>query len=350
MAPAPQTAEAFLADGSDAFHATLATQLEASMGKAMPQMEIRFQDLSISADVAVATKDGHELPTLLNHAKKLFLGACRSKRSIRKEVLHPMSGVFKPSTTTLLLGQPGSGKSSLMKILSGRFPIHKNITLGGKVTFNGTNSDAIKDQLPQFTAYMNQRDFHCPTLTVKETLEFAHACAGGAVVPQRVLDSLQYGSDEENAQAETLLQSLYQVYPDIITRQMGLLNCQDTIVGNAMLRGVSGGERKRVTVGEMEFGMKQASFMDEISTGLDSAATFDIVKSQKSMAESLKRTIVIALLQPSPEVYNLFDDVLLLNEGHVMYHGPRALALEYFESLGFKCPPKRDVADFLLDL
>ncbi|OQR81559.1 ATP-binding Cassette (ABC) Superfamily, partial [Achlya hypogyna] len=68
------------------------------------------------------------------------------------------------------------------------------------------------------------------------------------------------------------------------------------------------------------------------------------------MAESLKKTIVIALLQPSPEVYNLFDEILLLNEGHVMYHGPRAQALEYFESLGFKCPPKRDVADFLLDL
>ncbi|OQR85571.1 ATP-binding Cassette (ABC) Superfamily, partial [Achlya hypogyna] len=320
------------------------------MGKAMPQIEIRFQDLSISAEVAVATKDGHELPTLFNHAKKVVRGLLHTKRSIRKDVLHPMSGVFKPSTTTLLLGQPGSGKSSLMKILSGRFPMHKNITVGGNITFNGANSKDIKDQLPQFTAYMNQRDFHYPTLSVKETLQFAHACSGGATVPQRVLDSLQYGSPEENAQAKALIESLYQVYPDIITRQMGLKICEDTIVGNAMLRGVSGGERKRVTVGEMEFGMKQVSLMDEISTGLDSAASFDIVKSQKSMAESLKKTIVIALLQPSPELYNLFDEVLLLNEGHVMYHGPRAQALEYFESLGFKCPPTRDVADFLLDL
>ncbi|KDO30304.1 hypothetical protein SPRG_05017 [Saprolegnia parasitica CBS 223.65] len=350
MPPSPQSADAFLQDGSDAFHASLAAQLETSMGKAMPQMEIRFQDLSISADVSVATKDGHELPTLLNHVKKIARGLARKKRSIRKDVLHPMSGVFKPSTTTLLLGQPGSGKSSLMKILSGRFPMHKNITVGGNVTYNGAKSEDVKAQLPQFTAYMNQRDFHYPTLTVKETLEFAHACSGGAAVPQRVLDSLEYGSPEENAQAKAVIQSLYNVYPDIITRQMGLKICEDTIVGNAMLRGVSGGERKRVTVGEMEFGMKQVSFMDEISTGLDSAATYDIVKSQKGMAESLKKTIVIALLQPSPEVYNLFDDVLLLNEGHVMYHGPRSLALEYFESLGFKCPPKRDVADFLLDL
>ncbi|OQR95257.1 ATP-binding Cassette (ABC) Superfamily [Achlya hypogyna] len=350
MAPAPQSADAFLQDGSDAFHATLAAQLEASMGKDMPQLEIRFQDLSIAADVTVATKNGMELPTLANDVKKGVMGLFSAKRSIRKDILHPMSGVFKPSTTTLVLGQPGSGKSSLMKILSGRFPMQKNITVGGDITFNGTKSADIGNKLPQFASYISQRDFHYATLSVKETLQFAHACSGGAAVPQRVLDSLQNGSPEENAQAKAVIQSLYQVYPDIITRQMGLKICEDTVVGNAMLRGVSGGERKRVTVGEMEFGMKMVSFMDEISTGLDSAATFDIVKSQKSMAESLKKTIAIALLQPSPEVYNLFDEVLLLNEGHVMYHGPRAQALAYFESLGFKCPPHRDVADFLLDL
>ncbi|CAK4127020.1 unnamed protein product, partial [Aphanomyces euteiches] len=117
-----------------------------------------------------------------------------------------------------------------------------------------------------------------------------------------------------------------------------------------MTRGVSGGERKRVTIGEMEFGMKQVSLLDEISTGLDSAATFDIVKSQRSMAKSLKKTIVIALLQPSPEVFDLFDDVMIMNEGYMMYHGPQSEALSYFESFGFKCPPGRDVADFLLDL
>ncbi|EQC40491.1 hypothetical protein SDRG_02382 [Saprolegnia diclina VS20] len=346
----PRTADAFLQDGSDAFHATLAAQLEASLGKTLPQLEIRFQDLAIAADVIVATKDGHELPTLLNDVKKGVLGLFSAKRSIRKDILHPMTGVFKPRTTTLVLGQPGSGKSSLMKLLSGRFPMQKNISVGGHVTYNGAASEVVGNKLPQFASYVSQRDFNYPTLTVKETLAFAHACSGGAAVPPRVLDSLVHGSPEENAQAKAVIQSLYHVYPDIITRQMGLKICEDTIVGNGMLRGVSGGERKRVTVGEMEFGMKQVSFMDEISTGLDSAATFDIVKAQKGMAASLKKTIVIALLQPSPEVYNLFDDVLLLNEGHVMYHGPRALCLQYFESLGFKCPLHRDVADFLLDL
>ncbi|OQR89078.1 ATP-binding Cassette (ABC) Superfamily, partial [Achlya hypogyna] len=316
----------------------------------MPQLEIRFENLAITANVAIASEEGNELPTLWNDAKKSVMGLFSTKRSIRKDVLHPMSGVFRPGTTTLVLGQPGSGKSSLMKILSGRFPVKGNISVGGSITYNGTSSSALGKKLPQFASYVSQRDFNYPTLTVKETLQFAHACNGGAVVPQRVLDSLENGSPEDNAQAKAVIQALYNVFPDIVTRQMGLKICEDTIVGNAMLRGVSGGERKRVTVGEMEFGMKMVSFMDEISTGLDSAATFDIVKCQKGMAASLKKTIVIALLQPSPEVYGLFDDVLLLNEGYVMYHGPREQALAYFESLGFKCPPHRDLADFLLDL
>ncbi|GMF63927.1 unnamed protein product [Phytophthora fragariaefolia] len=117
-----------------------------------------------------------------------------------------------------------------------------------------------------------------------------------------------------------------------------------------MLRGVSGGERKRVTTGEMAFGNKYAMMMDEISTGLDSAATFDIITTQRSLAKKFRKTVVISLLQPSPEVFVLFDDVIILNAGYLMYHGPCEKALAYFEGLGFKCPPSRDVADFLLDL
>ncbi|CAK4174901.1 unnamed protein product [Aphanomyces euteiches] len=307
----------------------------------MPQVEIRFKDLSIAADVVLANKDGsNELPTLANHAKKSLLGVAAKKSILHKDILHPISGVFKPATMTLLLGQPSSGKSSLMKMLAGRFAIKKNIKIGGSIEYNGTDRKEHVKNLPQLVSYISQRDYHYPMLTVQETMEFAHQSCGG-VVPQRVLDSLQNGTPEENAQAKEIIQALYQVYPDVVVRQLGLTNCKVTIVGDAMTRGVSGGERKRVTVGEMEFGMKQVSFMDEISTGLDSAATFDIVKSQRSMAKSLKKTIVIALLQPSPEVFDLFDDVMIMNEGE---------ALRYFETFGFKCPPKRDVADFLLDL
>lgn len=108
-----------------------------------------------------------------------------------------------------------------------------------------------------------------------------------------------------------------------------------------MRRGGSGGERKRVTTGEMEFGMNYMTLVDEISTGLGSAATYDIMKTQRSITNKLHKTVVIALLQPAPEVFDLFDNVVILNGGEVMYHGSRVQTLPYFERLGFKSRCRR---------
>jgi len=340
-----------MAQGPQALHAHVASRMEKALGKSLPQMEVRFKDVSVSADIVVKdeTDVSVELPTLVNVIKKSFREVRSSKHTVKKQILKNVSGVFKPGTITLVLGQPGSGKSSLMKLLSGRFPNDKNITMQGEVTYNGTPSSEMQKRLPQFISYVTQRDKHYPLLTVKETLEFAHACCGGGL-SKRDEQHFTNGTPEENKAALDAARAMFKHYPDIVIQQLGLDNCQNTIVGDAMTRGVSGGERKRVTTGEMEFGNKYVMMMDEISTGLDSAATFDIITTQRSVAKTFRKTVVISLLQPSPEVFELFDDVVILNEGHVMYHGARASALGYFESLGFKCPPRRDVADFLLDL
>lgn len=91
-------------------------------------------------------------------------------------------------------------------------------------------------------------------------------------------------------------------------------------------------------------------FMDEISTGLDSSTTFQIVKCLGDVAHVLDSTVMISLLQPAPETYNLFDDIVLLSEGKVVYHGPRENILEFFESCGYKCPERKGVADFLQEV
>ncbi|KAF1334207.1 Atp-binding protein, partial [Globisporangium splendens] len=356
-----------MAQGSHALHEHVASKVEAALGRALPQMEIRFNNLSLAADIVVASADPNtktELPSITNALKKSFGGVLAKRNVVRKEILKNVSGAFKPGTVTLLLGQPGSGKSSLMKILSGRFPLEKNITVDGEITYNGQVQQELKKVLPQFAAsvnvstariaiefaaYVNQRDKHSPTLTVKETLEYAHTFTGGELT-RRGEELLSNGSSEENMAALQATRAMFAHYPEVIIEQLGLQKCQDTVVGDAMLRGVSGGERKRVTTGEMEFGMKYVTLMDEISTGLDSAATYDIISTQRSIAKKLRKTVVIALLQPSPEVFALFDDVMILNTGELMYHGPREQVVDYFESLGFACPPERDIADYLLDL
>ncbi|GMF40663.1 unnamed protein product [Phytophthora fragariaefolia] len=311
-------AKTLMAQGPQALHDHVASRMEKALGRALPQMEVRFKDMSVSADIVVKDKTNlkTELPTLANELMKGVRGMGAKKHVVRKHILKHVSGVFQPGTITLVLGQPGSGKSSLMKLLSGRFPNQKNVTIEGEVTYNGTSSNELLRRLPQF----------------------------------REAQHLAGGTPEENQAALDAARAMFKHYPDIVIQQLGLDNCQNTIVGDAMTRGVSGGERKRVTTGEMEFGNKYVMMMDEISTGLDSAATFDIITTQRSIAKKFRKTVVISLLQPSPEVFELFDDVVILNEGHVMYHGPRGEALGYFESLGFKRPPRRDVADFLLDL
>ncbi|GLT69508.1 hypothetical protein SLA2020_416550 [Shorea laevis] len=131
---------------------------------------------------------------------------------------------------------------------------------------------------------------------------------------------------------------------------LGLDICKDTIVGDEMQRGISGGQKKRVTTGEMIVGPTKTLFMDEISTGLDSSTTYQIVKCLQQIVHLTEATILMSLLQPAPETFDLFDDIILLSEGQIVYQGPRVHILEFFERCGFKCPERKGTADFLQEV
>lgn len=128
---------------------------------------------------------------------------------------------------------------------------------------------------------------------------------------------------------------------------LDLTVCRDTYVGDANNRGVSGGQRRRVSVGEMLVGQSPVACADEISTGLDAAVTYDICHSIVKFAKASGTTRLVSLLQPGPETFSLFDEVILLCEGQLVYAGPIEEAAAHFEALGY-CPPvTMDVADFL---
>lgn len=97
-----------------------------------------------------------------------------------------------------------------------------------------------------------------------------------------------------------------------------------------MIKGISGGQRKKVTIGEMIVSPMKTLFMDEIFTGLDSATTFQIVKCLQQFAHIWQATVVISLLQPTPETFDFFDDIIIMSEGQIVYHGPRDHVLEFF--------------------
>ena len=100
----------------------------------------------------------------------------------------------------------------------------------------------------------------------------------------------------------------------------------------------------------MIVGPTKTLFMDEISTGLDSSTTFQIVKCLQQIVHLTEATVLMSLLQPAPETFDLFDDIVLLSEGQIVYQGPREDILEFFETCGFKCPERKGTADFLQEV
>lgn len=123
--------------------------------------------------------------------------------------------------------------------------------------------------------------------------------------------------------------------------------CSDTLVGNDAIRGVSGEQRK---IGEMIVGPRKTLFMDEISTGHDSSTSSKIVKCIQNFVHIMEGTVMMALCRPSQETFELFDDLVLLSEGYVLYHGPREDVIPFFEWLGFQLPDRKDVVDFIQEV
>ncbi|GLT63837.1 hypothetical protein SLA2020_363700 [Shorea laevis] len=327
------------------------------VGIEIPKVEIRFQNLSVEGDAHVGTR---ALPTLLNSTLNTveailgLVGLSPSKKRVVK-ILQDVSGVIKPSRMTLLLGPPGSGKTTLLKALAGKLDDDLRVT--GNVTYCGHE---FSEFVPQRTsAYISQHDLHHGEMTVRETLDFSGRCLG---VGTRYEMMLELSRREKEAgikpdpeidafmKATAMAGQETSLITDYVLRILGLDICADIMVGDDMRRGISGGQKKRVTTGEMLAGPAKAFFMDEISTGLDSSTTFQIVRFLKQMVHIMDVSMVISLLQPAPETFELFDNVILLSEGQIVYQGPRENVLEFFEYMGFKCPERKGVADFLQEV
>ncbi|XP_024981119.1 ABC transporter G family member 31 [Cynara cardunculus var. scolymus] len=326
------------------------------VGLEVPKVEVRFEKLNVAADVLIGSR---ALPTLVNYTRDVIERLLTCLRIFRPQrhhlsILKDISGSIKPGRMTLLLGPPGSGKSTLLLALAGK--LDTKLKRSGMITYNG---HAFHEFCVQRTsAYISQTDNHIAELTVRETLDFGARCEGeGFAGNLRELTRLEKEnhirpSPEVDAfmKACSVAGRRHSISTDYILKVLGLDVCSETVIGNDMVRGISGGQRKRVTTGEMVVGPRKTLFMDEISTGLDSSTTYQIVKCIKNFVHQMEATVLMALLQPAPETFNLFDDLVVLSEGHMVYEGPRERVLEFFESLGFQKPLRKGTADFLQEV
>lgn len=300
---------------------------------------VEFHNLAFTMKVDMERR----IPTVLTMLSSMVCWWQHFQEKKTVHILANATGRIPARKMTLLIGPPGAGKSVLLQALSGRLYPAGNSSLSGDVFYGGDSIKSGKFRVSKVSDYIEQVDRHDGCLTVEETLKFAWQCTSGG--------SHSYAEARDEQAAEILNQEdphFTKIHN--ILAVLGLLECKDTVVGNAMIRGVSGGQKRRVSVGEMLVCPRPIKFMDCISNGLDTSTAVDILTALRELTNCMGMTTLISLLQPPPDIFALFDEIILLSEGHIIYHGPRDQIMSYFENLGYTCPDHVDEADFLQEL
>ncbi|GAB4813264.1 hypothetical protein N2152v2_000310 [Parachlorella kessleri] len=245
----------------------------------------------------------------------------RRRRRFSREILQDMSAVVPPGRLVAVMGPTGCGKTSLVNALAGRLPAGG--TLEGEVLVNGRPRGRGFRSL---TGYVLQDDLLFANLTVRESFDFASRMRLPSSVPSRVKAAL---------------------VTQIIT-ELGLAKAQNTYIGSAYVRGVSGGERKRVNIGLELLANPSLLFLDEPTSGLDAFQAQNVMELLWALAHS-GRSIFAAIHQPRSSIYRMFDLLLLLSEGQAVYFGPAEEAVSWFAAHHLPCPAHYNPADFFID-
>lgn len=248
------------------------------------------------------------------------------------EILRGVSGMTAPGKLTAILGPSGSGKTTLLNVLSGRQRLSgysktgsgkQRVTFAGEVTCRGTPVSTA--YFRGKTAYVFQQNALLDSDTPRESLEFSAFLR----LPRSV------SREDREALVDKIIHDLH------------LDACKDIAVGGPMRKGLSGGEQKRTAVGVELIASPKLLFLDEPISGLDSFSAFSLTQTLQRLART-GVPVVMTVHQPSSEIYDMFDDVLFLHRGEVVYQGPRDDVGRHFEQLGFKCPPSHNPADFVM--
>lgn len=245
-----------------------------------------------------------------------------------KSILHGSHGCVKPGEMLLVLGRPGSGCTTLLKLLANRRGGYSS--LEGDVRYGSMTHDEAKKYRGQIVMNTEEELFF-PTLTVGQTIDFATRLKVPFHLPQGVSSREEYRQQVK----KFLLES------------MSISHTEDTKVGNEFVRGVSGGERKRVSIIECLATRASVFCWDNSTRGLDASTALEYTKAIRVMSDVLGLTSIVTLYQAGNAIYDLFDKVLVLDAGKQVFYGPLKEAKPFMEDLGFVCAEGANVADFL---
>ena len=234
---------------------------------------------------------------------------CGKAVETKHQILKPMSGYAMPGTTTYIMGASGSGKTSLLNLISDRIQKRKGVEFSGEIKFND-KVPVNQKSFGQVGSYVMQDDILFEYFTVKEALTFAARLR------------LKIPIAEQDARVDALIQDL------------GLYNSQNTECGSQMRKTISGGERKRTSIGVEMITDPSIIFLDEPTSGLDSFRATSIVMLLSKLAHERGKTVIATIHSPNSSAYSYFDRLILLCDGHMVYQGTAHEGTNYLKKLG----------------
>jgi len=247
-----------------------------------------------------------------------------------RELISHFDGCIRPGELLLVLGRPGSGCSTFLKAFCNQRAGFEAIE--GKVTYGGATAEEMSKKFRGEIIYNPEDDLHYPTLTVKRTLNFA----------------LQTRTPGKESRLDGESREDYiQEFMRVATKLFWIEHTLGTKVGNEFVRGVSGGERKRVSIAEAMITRASVQGWDNSSKGLDASTAVEYVRSIRAMTNMAQISTAVSLYQAGESLYDLVDKVLLIDSGKCLYYGHSEAAKQYFIDLGFECPNRWTTADFL---
>lgn len=246
-----------------------------------------------------------------------------------KKILQNFDGLVKSGELLIVLGRPGSGCSTLLKTMTGQL-YGLSVDEKSMLSYDGISQKVMMKEFKGETPYNQEVDKHFPHLTVGQTMEFAAQARMGSNRPGDM-------SREERAKLAA----------SVVMAVCGLSHTYNTKVGNDFVRGVSGGERKRVSIAEMILAGSPLAAWDNSTRGLDAATALKFVETLRLGADLCDSTAAVAIYQASQAIYDLFDKATVLYEGRQIYFGPAKDARAFFERQGWMCPPRQTTGDFL---
>ncbi|WVW81393.1 hypothetical protein I302_103385 [Kwoniella bestiolae CBS 10118] len=258
-------------------------------------------------------------------------------RKGERYLLKDFSGLVKPGEMMLVVGRPGSGCTTFLKALAG---LHNGYAgIDGKLYYGDMEGDKTLNPYKADVIFNSEEDIHDPNLLVGRTLDFAlrmNTPSPQARLPEKEGDDKPMTSQRYQDKTKKELLKIF-----------GLEHTHDTKVGDQYVRGVSGGEKKRVSIAEVLTTKASVQLWDNATRGLDADTALKFNKVIRTLTDTERNSSVVSLYQAGNGIYNLFDKVTVIAEGRVIYYGPREEARKYFEDLGFVHPDGGNTADFL---